>query len=251
MDKVLQQINLVPGVIGCLVCNSGGEVLANAFPPIFDMDILLNTSSLSVDFVAGLNEYTSGVDLIDLHCSEGRIVIKNMPKGFLLLLCAGTFNMQMLNIALNVAVGKLKAAFTSSPPASVSPALPVADQLAPSKPTDGLLQRDGKGFILTVDSLAASAKIPWDQMQEGVAISKKISEQICGILKIDAIKKIKLTNKTTRSSKTFSKIKFFERDNDQIFDDNITITLATAETMKVKPGDELIVEVNVGGGLFG
>jgi len=251
MDKVLQQVNLVPGVVGCLVCNSKGEILANAFPPIFDTDILLNASSLSVDFVSGLSDYTNDVNMIDLHCSEGRIILKNMPKGFLLLLCAGAFNMQMLNIALNVAAGKLKAVFTADPPAPLPASRPAATQAAPPKVSDGTLQRDGKGFILTVDSLAASAKIPWDQMQEGVAFSKKLSEQICGLLGIDAIKKVKLTNKTTGTSKTFNNVRIIEGDNGQMFDDSITITLAAAEAVKVKPGDELVAEINVGGGLFG
>jgi predicted regulator of Ras-like GTPase activity (Roadblock/LC7/MglB family) len=250
MDKVLQQINLVHGVIGCLVCNNEGEVLANAFPPIFDTHVLQNAASLSIDSVAGVSEFSGGVDLIDLHCSDGRILIKNMPKGCLLLLCVGTLNMQMLNISLNVAVNKLNASLASDSLTPLSPACANADQLASSKSTNGSLQRDGKGFILTVDSLAATAKLPWDQMQEGVAISKKLSEQICGTLEIDAIKKMKLTNKTTKTSKSFNNIRVFERDNAQTFDDRITITLATVESLKAKPGDELFVEINVGG-LFG
>lgn len=250
MDKVLQQINQVQGVVGCLVCNNEGEVLANAFPPIFDMHILQNAAGLSMDSVAALNEYTGGVDLIDLHCSEGRILIKNMPQGFLLLLCAGTFNMQMLNISMNVAAGKLNASLASGSHSPLSPARADVGQLSPTKSTDGTLRRDGKGFTLTVDSLAASAKIPWDQMQQGVAISNKLSQQICRTLGIGAVNKVKLTNKTTRTSKAFSNVRIFERDNAQMFDDRITITLATAEAMKAKPGDELFVEINVGG-LFG
>jgi predicted regulator of Ras-like GTPase activity (Roadblock/LC7/MglB family) len=238
MDTVLQQINQVQGVIGCLVCNSGGEVLAQAFPPIFDTSTLQIAAASSVDAVAGLNEYAGGVDLIDLNCNDGRIIIKSMPKGFLFLLCVGTVNMQVLSISLNVAAGKLNAAFATG-----SPARPTT---VPAKSTEGSLRRDDKGFILTVDSLTVSAKIPWDQMQEGVAISKKLSAQICRILDIDAVKKVKLTNKATKTSKTFNNVRIFERDNAQTFDDHITVTLAAAEAVKAKPGDELVVEINMG-----
>lgn len=249
MDSVLKQINQVQGVIGCLVCNDGGEVLAQAFPPIFDVSILQNAAASSMDAVTGLNDYAGGVDLIDLQCSEGRILIKNMPRGFLFLLCAGAINMQMLNISLNVAVGKLNASLATGSRAPLSPAPPHAEQVAPSKPVDGSLRRDGKGVILIVHSLSVSAKIPWDQMQEGVAISKKLSVQICRTLDIDTIKKVKLTNKATKTSKTFSNVRIFERDNAQTFDEHIAMTLAAAEAVKAKPGDELVAEINVG--LFG
>ena len=250
MDKVLQQVNLVQGVIGSLVGNNEGELLVNAFPPLFDTNILQNAAGLAVDSMAGVSEFAGGVDMIDLQCSEGRIIIKNMPKGFLLLLCAGTFNMQILSITLNMAAGKLNAALATGSHIPLPPASANAGQQVPAKSGDGSLQRDGKGFILTVESLGASAKLPWDQMQEGVAISKNLSKQICGLLEVDVIKKMKLTNKTTKISKTFNNVRIFERDTAQSFDDNITITLATAESLKTKPGDELVVEINVGG-LFG
>jgi hypothetical protein len=111
------------------------------------------------------------------------------------------------------------------------------------------LRKEGKGVILTVDSMKISAGLKWNQMEENIAISTTLAREIQIVLKTGTFKKIKLSNKSAGCSKTFTVITF-ERDNNQQPDDKIVLTLAAAEALKAKPGDEVTAEPSTGG-LFG
>ena len=108
MENILKQINGVPEIVGSMVCDSSGQVLCHAFPPLFDSSILqkaaafLAGSSLALQNEAGTN------GMLDLRYSDGRIIARELRGGLLMVLCTRAVNLAMLNISLNVAKSKLE-----------------------------------------------------------------------------------------------------------------------------------------------
>lgn len=265
MEAVLQQINSVPGMVGGLVCDREGKLLAHVFPPLFDSSMLEGASTTIADSILGIEDSTDGIEMLDFRYNSGRVVVKPMGPGFLLLLCAKTINLQLLAISLNVALKKLEKLFASRQAVAAAAAAQVAPQTVPLQAVpvqaapynipqyqtaDRQLRRDGAGVVLTIDTMKTTANTYWDQMEESVAISKRLAVQISDIYETGPFKKIKLTNKALRITKTFS-VRTIERDKDHLFDDRIVLTKAAAESLKSKPGDELVAELATGSGVFG
>lgn len=256
MEVVLKHISMIPGVTGCFMCNKDGIPLAKAFPPTFDPAVLKRSAEILLPKIAdGLQKQTDGSKLVDLRLDVGRIIVKQISNGFLALLCTDTVDLQVLTISLNIArnrINNLMLSRQSQPPIQDSEprAFIRAEQPTLTPMSDHRLRKDGKGVILTIDSMNVSSKIRWNQMEEVIAISKKLTLEIQSMFNVGPFKKMKLANKSAGCSKTFSVITF-ERDNDQLFDDKIVLTLASTESMKTKPGDEITAEPVTGGGFFG
>lgn len=129
MHSVLQSLHSVPGIIGGLLSDDDGGVLAHSFPPIFDLSSLQTISSGLNYNIMGLQDATGGVKLLDLRFEHGRIVVKPLPNHFLLMLCEPNLNLQLLSISMNVAIKKIEKLITQSPKP-----LPLAATSAPSAP---------------------------------------------------------------------------------------------------------------------
>ena len=254
MELVLQHIGMVPGVIGCFMCNEDGQPMARSIPATFDQPTLKRTTEILTEIAAGIQKQPAGAKLVDLSYDIGRIIVKQIPEGFLAVLCTPSINVQLLAISLNVAQNRIHNLIHNTQP---QPAIqsPVPQTLAPSVQqivtpvAESRLRTDGKGVVLSVDSMNVSAKIKWDQMEENSAISSKLALDIQRMLSTGPFKKIKLFNKAAECSKTFSVITF-ERSSDQLSDDRIVLTLAAAEALQAKPGDEITLEPITGGGFF-
>src|SRR5512138_454228 len=108
MQAILQNINTIPGMMGGLVCDRDGRIVAHNFPPIFDATMLAQATVPLADSSLGLQSTDGSVELLDLRYNEGRIVVRPMSDAFLLLLCDKSINLQLLIISLNIAVKKLE-----------------------------------------------------------------------------------------------------------------------------------------------
>jgi predicted regulator of Ras-like GTPase activity (Roadblock/LC7/MglB family) len=248
METVLKQINSVPGIIGSMVCKDGGSLLATAFPPLFEEETLRSALSILEDREAGFGGVAGDVGLLVFGYSDGRIVIKTLQEGYLFLLCTKSINLQLLNISLEVAAKKLEKLLTGRE--SLTGGADAGRGYQAAHGPSAKLRRKGAGVILTVDSMNASSNIPWNQMKENVAISGSLASQLYSIFRSDSIKKLKLIHRETGRVKVFQ-VRIFERDHDLPCDDRIVLTLAAAEALMVKPGDEIMVELAAGGGFFG
>jgi predicted regulator of Ras-like GTPase activity (Roadblock/LC7/MglB family) len=247
METVLKQINSVPGIIGSMVCKDGGELLANAFPPLFEEETLRGAASILEEREAGFGGVAGEVGLLTFGYSDGRIVIKTLQDGYLFLLCTKSINLQLLNISLEVAarkLDKLLAGLEAVTGMAGGGAKHHAAQGAPGK-----LRRKGTGVILTVDGMNTSANIPWNQMKEHVAIGSGLAVQLYSMFRTDSLRKLKLFHRESGRIKVFA-ARTFERDQALPLDDRIVLTLAAAEALMIKPGDEFIVEPAAGGGFF-
>jgi predicted regulator of Ras-like GTPase activity (Roadblock/LC7/MglB family) len=131
MQTVLSQLNAVPGVIGSLVCDEDGRLLANVFPPLFDAELLGDAARCLADGVAGLDFSPDTSQDLDLRFGEARIVVRPLPRATLLVLCSKATNHQFLALSASVAVTKL-ARLRNAPAAEAPEAIEVKPPAAPS-----------------------------------------------------------------------------------------------------------------------
>lgn len=101
-------LTTVPGVMGGLLSDEKGNVLAHSFPPYFDAETLKDVAGLLQDNTAGLQDVTGGVKLYDIRFELGRLIIKTLPRLFVVVLCQPTVNIQLLYISLNVVIKKIE-----------------------------------------------------------------------------------------------------------------------------------------------
>jgi predicted regulator of Ras-like GTPase activity (Roadblock/LC7/MglB family) len=115
MQTVLAQLNTIPGVIGCMLCGPKGGLLANAFPPTYDEGLVIDLASAVADGVVGLDLTQEAVSMMDLRFGQSRVLLKPIPSGLLLVLCAKGANVYFLAPSLAVAATKLGRLRATSP----------------------------------------------------------------------------------------------------------------------------------------
>ncbi len=115
MQSLLSQLNSVPGVVGSLLCDTEGRLLAQAFPPLFEPSRLRDAAAVLADGTAGLETVTGKVGMVDLRYGEARIVVKPMTGAHLLFLCTRAINLQLLVLSTSVAVPKLEKLVAAQP----------------------------------------------------------------------------------------------------------------------------------------
>jgi predicted regulator of Ras-like GTPase activity (Roadblock/LC7/MglB family) len=108
MHALLSQLRAVPGVVGCMVSDPEGRLVAQAFPPLFDGSMLLEAARTLADASAGLETACGPVGMVDLRYADARIVVKPLSGASLLFLCAKGMNLQPLAISAAVAAPKLE-----------------------------------------------------------------------------------------------------------------------------------------------
>jgi predicted regulator of Ras-like GTPase activity (Roadblock/LC7/MglB family) len=134
MEEFLKQIKTVPGTLGCMVYDDQGHLVSHVFPSIFDQKMLSAAVTTVSENLPGLKEYTGGVRMIDFRFQNGRIVVKPVDGGCLVILCEGTVNLQSLIISLNVAVKQVEKNLKSAPQQAA--AVPSASSGSKASPQD-------------------------------------------------------------------------------------------------------------------
>ncbi len=108
MHSVLKKLHVLPGVIGGLLADADGSLLAHSFPPLFDVSAMQGVCLDVNNTLAGMQDATGGVRMLDLRFEHGRLIVKQMPTYVLLLLCEHRVNFQLLLITMNVATKNLE-----------------------------------------------------------------------------------------------------------------------------------------------
>lgn len=108
MHTIMLSLTSVPGVMGGMLSDEQGNVLAHSFPPYFDASTLKEAAGMFQDTTAGLQDVTGGVKLYDARFELGRLIIKTLPHLFVVVLCQPVVNIQLLYISLNVAIKKIE-----------------------------------------------------------------------------------------------------------------------------------------------
>ena len=124
MKTVLTDINVVPGVSGCFICDGDGRVLERALPHIYDDEMVAQAGHLTGWIADGLQS-SGAMSEADLVFEQGRVAIRCLDGGYLCILCIPEVNVSLLNMTTNVAVRKLSEQMKHVPaPAAPEPEVP-------------------------------------------------------------------------------------------------------------------------------
>lgn len=253
METVLRGIVTSPGVIGGMITDDTGRLLVRSMPEMFDNEQLARVSTLLMEQQFGLEEATGGIKQSEIRFELGKLIARASADKNLVLLCEPGVNLQVLSIALNVAGKKLEKL-----PVQQSQAAPAGAQ--PSQMTPPLqsgtgwtfmpLQTDQGKMLLQVQLVEKSGGTFWDSMEEQVSINRATCRSIWRHYSSRPSKKFTVTNRTN-GIQTIAPLHVIEDDRENLFDGKILLTLATAEHLQVRDGDQVVVTVPVGTGLFG
>jgi predicted regulator of Ras-like GTPase activity (Roadblock/LC7/MglB family) len=116
---LLGHLNAFPGVIGTMVCDGQGQVLADAFPPNVDKGAPARAAEILTDNAAGLSGIGGPVTMLSLRFGDSRIMARPVGGGHLLVLCAPNVNPQPLTLLAAATAPKLEKLMASigQPPA--------------------------------------------------------------------------------------------------------------------------------------
>ncbi|MCL4395605.1 MAG: hypothetical protein M1482_12535 [Chloroflexi bacterium] len=129
MDDSLREINAVIGVVGSFVSLPDSRVAAQAMPAAFDADHIHSAAKVASQSLNALDSSGQRIAQVDLVYREGRVILKNLRGGILVILCTRNINLPLLNLTANGAARKLAAELRPPKPA----ALPRADAPASAR----------------------------------------------------------------------------------------------------------------------
>jgi len=169
MQDILRRISNVPGVLGAFVCSNEGDVLASAFTdPIapHQLSTVCRTITQTLDVLHTAKH--ARVSNLDLLYAKGRLLIKRLPRGALVMVCVRTVNIPLLSLTSETAAKALIPLLKiTAPPAPRvrTEGIPVTalsavarDVLGPTgeRVLEGLLKKQGHtAEILTGEELLA------------------------------------------------------------------------------------------------
>lgn len=262
MQAIMLGLTTVPGVMGGMLSDERGNVVAHSFPPPFDQGTLKGVADLLLDNTVGLQEATGGVKLFDMRFELGRVIVKTLPRMFLVILCQPSVNVQLLLISINVAIKKLEKLSADNllmqtaqqaltqvqlPQPSVSFSRPIS--AAPIH-SDYRAVSDAKGVLLTCEIIRKTAGTFWESMSDQASVNRNTALEVSNFFNTGPFKKLTITNRSSGVGKHVP-VTVIQHDRDHSYDGKVLVTLALAELLGVKEGDQIRAEVVVGGGFFG
>lgn len=259
MQATMLSLTSVPGVMGGMLSDENGNVLAHSFPPYFDTETIKGAAERLQDNTVGLQDATGGVKLFDIRLELGRLIIKTLPQMFIVVLCQPAVNIQLLLISLNVAIKKLEKLSlerTLAPPAAPEqPHIPpitsgVPRQASTAAYSNYRAEADTKGVLLTCETMKKTAGTFWESMTDNASVNRDTAFEISNFFKTGPFKKLTVTNRTAGISKHVP-VSVIQHDRDHLYDGKIILTQALTELLNIKEGDQIRVAVVSGGGILG
>lgn len=257
MQTIMLGLTSVPGVMGCMLSDEKGNVLAHSFPAYFDAGTLNGAAEMLQDNTVGLQDITGGVKLFDIRFDLGRLIIKTLPRMFVVILCQPTANIQLLLISLNVAIKKLEN--ISSDPLLAQPVQQAAPQVqippaaaAVPRPATAVTDRyravsDGNGVLLTCE-IMKNAETFFGV--DAASVNKNTALEISSFFETGPFKKLTITNLANGIKKRVP-VSVLPHDRDGAYDGKISPSKSLFESLRAKEGDQVRVEIVTGSGLFG
>lgn len=107
-QAALEQLAASPGVVGSMVFDPSGALVATAFPPVFDAAGLgALASQLAGD--GYFNEWLAGEKgTLELRFGDGLVVVRSLEGRWLLVLCTPQVNAPLLSMSLTQVVRRLR-----------------------------------------------------------------------------------------------------------------------------------------------
>jgi len=135
-QAALGQLSAIPGVVGSMVFDASGQLVATEFPEVFDRSGLeLLARQLSGD--GYFQEWMSGdAAVLDLQYGDGHVVARSLGRQWLLVLCTLQVNGALLSMSLTQVSRRLRA--SADAPTAHASARPPAPAPAPVERTPAI-----------------------------------------------------------------------------------------------------------------
>ncbi len=128
MQAMLEKLNGVPGVLGSMLCDGEGRVLASALPPDLGPVEAAEAAAAMAESSRDLGAVAGRVGLLDYHYAQRRMLVRPAGEGHVLLLCEKGVSPAAVTEVLR---GFQEAA---SPPPRPPPARPLQAAPVPAAP---------------------------------------------------------------------------------------------------------------------
>ncbi len=179
MDELLRDLNGVVGVQGAYVFDTDGKVLASNMPsqlPEGALETVGRTFSRTLEALRVARRRK--VQDMDVLYESGRLLVKNLGEGCLVLQCTPSINVPLLNLTANVVARKLQERIKgkgAAPEAAPKPPAPAAVAAPVAIPAAPVLEAP----ITAVPRLGVTAATPGGQT--ALAIVEKVHEKKAAI----------------------------------------------------------------------
>ena len=163
MEAILGELRSVVGVTGAIVCGEDGEALGVSFSDPLDKAALRTMGKTLVQTLSGL-ELTRRrkVGDLDYVFDEGRVIVKNLGRGILVLTCARQVNVPLINLSASVAVKRLQEMLKEAKAGPV-PEATATERPIPATETAGPAPAADKGGPVAGVRLPATTLTDWSQ----------------------------------------------------------------------------------------
>ena len=133
MDSLLQEITILPGVLGCFVYNHKQQIIGSKMPPIFKDNSIKTIGNLLNRTIQIGNMAQLHFKEIEIKYNESLLIIKPLPQeALLVIICEPSANKSLISMTTGMLAGDIATAIsnpiTSSP---VSQSTPVSTPQAP------------------------------------------------------------------------------------------------------------------------
>ena len=117
LEQILKEVCQAVGVRGCFLVAKEGDLRESCMPSGLDPGELSAVASSISRSLEALEVSRQHVQELDLTFSDGRVIVRNLPVGKLVLVCQAQINLPLLNLTLTPLTKRLAAEMA---PASVS-----------------------------------------------------------------------------------------------------------------------------------
>jgi len=107
MERILQEINELPGIKGSFVCDGKGTVISSAMPAVYDKQVK-NIGREVVQVISLLQILGEETDILDFLFSDGRILVNGLTDFSLIVFCDTNIDISMLRLRTNVALAEIR-----------------------------------------------------------------------------------------------------------------------------------------------
>ena len=115
MDTLLQEITMLPGVLGCFVFNTEQQIVCSKMPPIFRENSMKSIGSLLSRTVQIGSMAMLNLKGIEMKYNESLLIIKALPKeALLILICEPSANKSLISMTIGILAEDIAKALVNS-----------------------------------------------------------------------------------------------------------------------------------------
>jgi len=102
MINGLREITELVGAWGSLISNNQGEIILSVMPPGLESSSVEDSIRQAVEMMSGASESVQGLSEAVLHYSEKKLIVMDLEKAFLLVICTPSIDISLLRMTVNV-----------------------------------------------------------------------------------------------------------------------------------------------------